>query len=163
MKAENDFNYAAVDNIYDTWKAQKGALIPMLQEIQHEFGYLPRTALEYLSKKLNQPISQIYGVCTFYSQFHLKPRGQHIIRVCQGTACHVRGIAKIATALEEEIQVPVGDTTEDLLFTYESVACVGCCGLAPVMMIDDVTYGRLIATAVPDILKKYERGEDNDS
>ncbi len=163
MKAENDFNYAAVDNIYDTWKTQKGALIPMLQEIQDEFGYLPRTALEYLAKKIRTPISKIYGVCTFYSQFHLNPRGQHIIRVCQGTACHVRGVAKIAAALVEELKVPVGVTTDDLLFTYESVACVGCCGLAPVMMIDDVTYGRLIADAVPDILKKYERREGNDS
>lgn len=163
MNTENDFNYAAVDNIYDNWKTQKGALIPMLQEIQHEFGYLPRTALEYLAKKLRTPVSKIYGVCTFYAQFHLKPRGQHIIRVCQGTACHVRGVAKIAATVGEELMVGVGDTTEDLLFTYETVACVGCCGLAPVMMIDDVTYGRLTAAAVPDILKKYERREESDS
>lgn len=163
MKAESDFNYAAVDTIYDSWKDQKGALIPMLQEMQEEFGYLPRTALEYLATKMRTPISQIYGVCTFYAQFHLSPRGQHIIRVCQGTACHVRGISKIATALEDGLQVGVGETTGDLLFTYESVACVGCCGLAPVMMIDDTTYGRLTADAVPGILEKYERREGNDS
>ncbi len=160
---ENDFNYAAVDKIYDDWKDQKGALIPMLQEVQHEFGYLPRTGLEYLASKLRTPVSRIYGVATFYSQFHLKPRGEHIIRVCQGTACHVRGVAKIATSLEQELQVEVGDTTDDLQFTYESVACVGCCGLAPVIMIDDVTYGRLTADRVPDILKEYERGDGNDS
>ncbi len=160
---ENDFNYAAVDKIYETWKTQKGVLIPMLQEIQHEFGYLPRVGLEYLARKLRTPVSRIYGVATFYSQFHLMPRGEHIIRVCQGTACHVRGVAKIATALEEELKVEVGTTTEDLLFTYESVACVGCCGLAPVMMIDDVTYGRLTSDRVPDILKEYEGGDGNDS
>ncbi len=163
MIEENDFNYAAVDTIYENWKTQKGALIPMLQEIQHEFGYLPRPALEHLAKRLRTPISQIYGVCTFYAQFHLKPRGEHIIRVCQGTACHVRGIAKIAMRLEEELEVEVGDTTEDMLFTYESVACVGCCGLAPVMMIDEATYGRLTPDRVPDILNEYQRGEGNDS
>ncbi|MGB4232287.1 MAG: NAD(P)H-dependent oxidoreductase subunit E, partial [bacterium] len=102
------------------------------------------------------PLSQIYGVATFYAQFHLKPRGRHVIRVCQGTACHVRGSAKILERVEQELGIKKGETTEDLRFTIEPVACLGACGLAPVMMVDDNTHGRLKPDMIPDILAQYE-------
>ena len=105
---------------------------------------------------MNIPVSQIYGVVTFYSQFHLKPRGKNIIRVCLGTACHVRGGKAILTAIEDTLKIKAGGTTPDLLFTLETVACIGACGLAPVLMINDDTHGRLTPEGTPEILSKYE-------
>ena len=133
----------------------KGATIPVLQAIQEVYGYLPRQAMEYAAKQLRIPFSRIYGVATFYAQFHLTPRGENIIRVCQGTACHVRGAAKIVDALKEQLGIEVGETTEDLKFTLESVACIGACGLAPVIMINNDTFGRLTPEKIKEILKNY--------
>ena len=109
--------------------------------------------MEYAAKQLRIPFSRIYGVATFYAQFHLTPRGENIIRVCQGTACHVRGAAKIVDALKEQLGIEVGETTEDLKFTLESVACIGACGLAPVIMINNDTFGRLTPEKIKEILK----------
>lgn len=134
---------------------KKGTLIPILQETQDVYGYLPEQALHYIADKTQTPISQIYGVVTFYSQFHLKPRGRNIIRVCQGTACHVRGANAIMKAVEEYLGVGVGKTTPDLRFTFETVACIGACGLAPVMMINDDTHGRLTPDMIPTVLGAY--------
>ncbi len=156
-QCQDNSNYKdRVDAILDKFREQKGTLIPVLQSVQDEFGYLPRETLEYVSKALKIPFSKIYGVVTFYAQFHLKPRGKHIIRVCLGTACHVRGGAKIVKKLEEELKVPVGSTTEDKKFTLEQVACIGACGLAPVLMVDDDTHGRLDKDKVPKVLKNYK-------
>ena len=132
-----------------------GALIPVLQAAQDTYGYLPVPVLEAIAERLGVPISQVYGVVTFYAQFHLDPRGKHIVRTCQGTACHVRGAGKILDALKEALGVAPGKTTEDLQFTLETVACIGACGLAPVMMVDHDTHGRLTPTSVPEILDKY--------
>ena len=133
----------------------QGALIPILQEAQNAYGYLSKEVLEYIAEKMAIPISQIYGVVTFYSQFHLNPRGKHIIRVCQGTACHVRGAKAVLEAIEKELKIAAGQTTADLKFTLETVACIGACGLAPVLMIDDNTHGRLTPESISDILAKY--------
>ena len=153
--AADPFDYAPVDEILERYQGQKGATIPVLQAIQEVYVYLPRQAMEYAAKQLRIPFSRIYGVATFYAQFHLTPRGENIIRVCQGTACHVRGAAKIVDALKEQLGIEVGETTEDLKFTLESVACIGACGLAPVIMINNDTFGRLTPEKIKEILKNY--------
>ncbi|MDI6894392.1 MAG: NADH-quinone oxidoreductase subunit NuoE [Bacillota bacterium] len=130
-------------------------LIPIMQDIQAEFGYLPREAVEEAAQWLKIPVSKAYGVITFYAQFHLKPRGKHVLRVCLGTACHVRGGEKVLEAVSKELGVAPGDTTPDLKFTLERVACLGCCGLAPTMMVDDQTFARLNAQKVKEVLAQF--------
>lgn len=137
-------------------KGKKGSLIPALQEIQNHYGYLKKEALEEVSKSLQLSLAHVYGVATFYAQFHLKPRGRWVIRVCLGTACHVRGAEKIMQKVKEKLMIGPGETTEDLRFTIEPVACIGCCGLAPVMMINDNTHGRLKPDEIRKILDMYE-------
>ncbi|CQR72493.1 NADP-reducing hydrogenase subunit HndA [Sporomusa ovata DSM 2662] len=141
--------------ILTKWQGLKGALIPVLQEAQEAYGYLPREIIQAIAVELKIPVSQIYGVVTFYSQFHLNPRGKNIIRVCQGTACHVRGAKAILAALEDKLQIKAGGTTPDLTFTLETVACIGACGLAPVLMINDDTHGRLTPDSIPKLLAQY--------
>jgi NADH-quinone oxidoreductase subunit E len=153
--ADDPFDYAPVDEVLAKYSGQKGTMIPILQGIQDAYGYLPRQALEYASRKLKVPFSRIFGVATFFAQFHLKPRGKNIIRVCQGTACHVRGAAKIMKKLKDELNLEVGGTSEDKKFTLESVACIGACGLAPVIMINNDTFGRLTPDKVSAILKEF--------
>jgi len=148
--------FVKLDEILQKYQGIKGALIPVLQEAQNAYGYLPKEVIQNIAEKMNIPVSQIYGVVTFYSQFHLKPRGKNIIRVCLGTACHVRGGKAVLTAIEEKLKIKAGGTTSDLLFTLETVACIGACGLAPVLMINDDTYGRLTPESTPEILSKYE-------
>lgn len=147
--------FAQLEEILNKYKNVQGALIPILQEAQNAYGYLSKEVLEHIAEKMAIPISQIYGVVTFYSQFHLNPRGKHIIRVCQGTACHVRGAKAVLEAIEKELKIAAGQTTADLKFTLETVACIGACGLAPVLMIDDNTHGRLTPESISDILAKY--------
>ena len=128
----------------------------MLQQAQEIFGYLPKDVLIKISNEIDVPISQIYGVVTFYAQFHLEPRGESIVRSCQGTACHVRGAKAVLTAIREKLGLKEGQvTTPDLKFTLETVACIGACGLAPVFMVNDDTHGRLTPESVGPILDKY--------
>lgn len=145
-----------IDAILAKYEGVKGALIPILQEVQSLYNYLPKDALEYVATQTGTPIAQIYGVVTFYSQFHLNPRGRNIIRVCQGTACHVRGGKTILQALEKELDIKAGHTTDDLRFTLETVACIGACGLAPVMQVNEDTHGRLTPDKLKAILAKYQ-------
>jgi NADH-quinone oxidoreductase subunit E len=142
--------------IVEPWRNGTGGLIPILQQVQSEIGYLPLEALETISLELKIPTSEIYGVATFYAQFHLKPRGRHIIRVCRGTACHVRGSLKILNSVKEITGASENETTKDLRFTVEPVACLGACGLAPVMVVDTQTFGRLTPDMVQGILDKFE-------
>jgi len=142
--------------LLDHYRDYEGGLIPVLQEAQNIYGYLPADALEKISQELAIPFSEVFGVVTFYSQFHLKPRGRNIIRVCLGTACHVLGGSKIMDALKDALGVNNGETTEDLRFTLESVACIGACGLAPCIMINDDTHGRLVPADMKKILEQYE-------
>lgn len=142
--------------LLNEYRGKKGNVIPVLQQAQEIFGYLPKSVLIEISKELNIPISRIYGVITFYAQFHLEPRGKNIIRSCQGTACHVRGAKAILTELQKELGLDDKMvTTPDLQYTLEKVACIGACGLAPVMMINDDTHGRLTPETIPSILAKY--------
>ena len=145
-----------LDKILARHKGARGSLIPVLQEVQAVQGYISHDAIREISAALKIPATDIFGVATFYAQFHLKPRGRHVVRVCQGTACHVRGSAIILAEVEKELGIQPGETTEDLRYTLEPVACLGCCGLAPVMMIDEDTHGRLTADKVAAILAKYE-------
>jgi NADH-quinone oxidoreductase subunit E len=148
---------AILDEILAQHPLQESSLIPVLQETQARLGYLPRPAMEYLAKALKVPFARVYGVASFYAQFHLQPRGRHIIRVCQGTACHVRGAKEVLNAFEDELGIPAGNTTEDLEYTLEVVACIGACGLAPTIMIDDETYGRLTPRDVRKLLRQKKR------
>jgi len=144
------------EQILKNREGQKGVLITVLQEIQEAYGFLPRPVLERVSKAMKVPLSKIFGVVTFYAQFHLKPRGEHVIRVCLGTACHVRGGERVLEKVSEVIGIQPGETTEDLKFTLERVACLGACGLAPAMMIGDQTFGRLTGKKIEKLLKRYQ-------
>ena len=141
--------------ILEEYREADGALIPVLQKAQALYGYLPEQAIERIADYFQKPYSEVYSVATFYAQFHLKPRGKNIIRVCTGTACHVRGGQKILDKITNELNISPGETSEDLRFTLDSVACIGACGLAPVMMINGDTHGRLTPDKVPAILAKY--------
>ncbi len=132
------------------------SLIPILQAIQDAYGYLPREALLETSRLTGIPASRIYGVATFYEQFHLAPRGRHTVKCCRGTACHVRNGAEISETLSRLLGVDDGETTADLKFTFETVACLGTCFLAPVLMIDNDYYGELTPKKLPAILERYE-------
>ena len=145
-----------VDELIKPYVGKKEMLIPALQKVQDYFGYLPRPAVEQVSKRMRIPLSRLYGVATFYAQFKMKPRGRYIIRVCQGTACHIQGSPKIAERIEEELGIESGETTDDLRFTLEEVACIGACALAPVIVINDEPHGRLAPDKIKDILDSYE-------
>jgi NADH:ubiquinone oxidoreductase subunit E len=152
---EEKIDLKKVEEILKKRGKEKGALIPVLQEVQALFSYLPEEALVMIGKKLNVPLSHIYGVVTFYAQFYLTPRGRHVVKSCQGTACHVRGGHGALDALSRELGVKPGETTKDLGFTLETVACLGTCFLAPVIMIDNDYYGKLTPRRAVEALKKY--------
>ena len=144
---------APVREILAKYKGQRGALIPILQQAQEAYGYLPREVLVAIAKGLGVPLSQVYGVVTFYAQFYLTRRGKHIIRTCDGTACHVRGSAKLIDSMERELGVKAGETTPDYQFTYEVVYCLGSCGLSPVAVVDDRVVGRLTPERMVQIVR----------
>jgi NADH:ubiquinone oxidoreductase subunit E len=144
-----------LDEILQEHRVEEGALIPVLQEAQNIYGYLPEEVLLRIGRTLKVPMSKIYGVITFYAQFYLHPRGRHVIKSCQGTACHVRGAKGVLESLCRELKVEPGGTTEDLNFSLETVACVGTCFLGPVIMIDEDYYGKLTPRRAAGVLKKY--------
>ncbi|MCK4393890.1 NADH-quinone oxidoreductase subunit NuoE [Candidatus Bipolaricaulota bacterium] len=145
---------------FRTFTSSSASVIPLLQQIQNRYGYLSESNLERVSEYTHVPLSSIYGVATFYSQFRLSRPGKHLIRVCQGTACHVLGAGKIMAHFQEQLGIEENETTTDGLFTLESVRCLGCCSLAPAMMIDDETYGRLTRDTVDEILSSYREQEE---
>ncbi|MCI0470383.1 MAG: NADH-quinone oxidoreductase subunit NuoE [Candidatus Aminicenantes bacterium] len=133
-----------------------GALIPLLQSAQDAYGYIPEKTIYYISDIIGAPTADIYGVITFYAQFRLKPLGKHLVRICEGTACHVNGAKNILKALQNELGITVGETTTDNLFTLQSVACLGCCSLSPVIMIDNETHGSLTPDKIKKVIKQYK-------
>jgi NADH-quinone oxidoreductase subunit E len=146
-----------VDEIINKYIGQKGNLIPLLQEVQQKEKYLSKETMRYIAEKTKINIANIYGVATFYTMFRLKPQGEHIIRVCKGTACHVSGANSILDAIKQELNLKEDeDTTSDMLFTIMEVACLGCCSLAPVVMIDDDTFGKLTPDSVRKIIKQMK-------
>ena len=146
---------AALRKVLKRHGTDRSDLIPIIQDAQDAIGYLPEDMLQDVAGHLNIPEAQVYGVVTFYAQFHLTPQGKHRVRVCRGTACHVRGSGRIRRLVERKLGIKEGDTTDDRLFTYETVACVGCCALSPVMMIDDKYFGRITAEKAEAVLDDY--------
>lgn len=138
-------------------KYERSNLIPILQDLQEVYGYLPEEALKEVSDHISIPMSSVYGVATFYNQFRLTPLGKNIIRVCRGTACHVKNSANILTTIENELGICAGHTTRDKLFTLETVACIGACSIAPVININDEYYGRITIKEIPKIINKYRK------
>lgn len=136
-------------------KDKPGALMPVLQEAQDKFGYLPEEILEMISRGIDIPLSEIYGVATFYSQFSLIPKGEYKIGVCLGTACYVRGANDVLNKVIEELGIESGQTTPDMKFSLTATRCIGACGLAPVVSVNDDVYGRLKAEDIKGILDKY--------
>lgn len=146
---------APLKGIMKKYKKEEKYLIPILQESQDQYGYLPEEVLKEIASSLDLSLSQVYGVVTFYTQFHMEPRGKNIIRVCMGTACHVRGGSDVLQAIQDELGIENGETSPDLKFTLETVACIGACGLAPVIMVNDDTHGRLTSEKIPAVLGQY--------
>ena len=140
-------------DMYALWVAE---LLPVLQGIQDVYGYIPEETVFLAAERLNVYSSQIYGVLTFYAQFHLEPRGKYIIRICMGTACHVKGAVRIGDTIADRLGIGHAETTEDLLFTVEHVACIGACGMAPVIMVNDGTYGSLTVQKTNEVIDKYK-------
>ena len=145
-----------LDQVIARYKTEKGALIPVLQQAQEIYGYLPTHVLKHVGHELKIPIAKIYGVVTFYAQFRLTPMGRNVVSICLGTACHVRGGAKVLDTIESELKVKDGETTEDGRYTLEIVNCMGACGLAPVISVNGEVHGRLTPEQIPGILAKYE-------
>ncbi|MDA3866818.1 MAG: NADH-quinone oxidoreductase subunit NuoE [Salinivirgaceae bacterium] len=148
-----------MDPLITTLRKKRGNLIPILQGVQRIYGYLPEASFYKIADETGLKLADLYGVATFYAQFRLKPVGKNIVKVCHGTACHVQNAGKISRSMEDTLGIKDGETTEDMLFTLESVACLGCCSLAPVMMIGDETYGNLDQKSAAKIVKEIRRNE----
>jgi len=142
------------EKIIQQYRKEKGILIPLLQDIQAVYGYVPAESIELISRELSIYPVKIYGILTFYTQFYLTPRGRHTIKVCQGTACHVRGGKRIMEEIERELNITHGETTEDGLFSLARVACMGCCALAPVIVENDKVYGTCTPAKVREVINK---------
>lgn len=154
--AEADLDLRPLDRILAEFKTPRAAVIPILQRTQDVFGYLPRAALRVIAEKTLIPLQQLYGVATFYTQFHLKRRGRHIVRVCDGTACHVRGSAKSIENVEKSLGLKPGETSSDYKMTLEIVYCLGSCGLSPVALVNEKVYGRLTSDELVHHLKALD-------
>jgi NADH-quinone oxidoreductase subunit E len=148
---------SAINDILIKHGQEKGALIPILQEVQEDIGYLSEEAISQISKSINMTESEIYGVASFYAQFYFTPRGKHTVKVCQGTACHVRGGHRIMEEVQKELNIKAGETTSDYSFSLEGVACFGSCALGPVMVVDKTVYGRMTTSKINDILSQYKQ------
>ncbi len=153
--SEEREKYAELDAVIEKYAGVPGALMPVLQGAQEIFGCVPIDVQKYIAAALHTTLSDVYGVATFYSQFSLQPKGEYLISVCLGTACYVKGSQKVLDKLSEELEIPVGSTSKDGKFTLQATRCLGACGLAPVMTINDEVYGRLTPDQIPTILEKY--------
>ncbi len=153
---QQPLDLSLLDSILDDFRGRPGALIPILQRSQDAYGYLPREVLRAISQKMLIPLSHLYGVATFYAQFRLQRRGRHLIRICDGTACHVRGSGKSIEAVERSLRVAPGETSTDYRYTLEIVYCLGSCGLSPVAVVDDRVHAGLTPESLVQHLAKLE-------
>lgn len=153
---EEALDLGLLQSMLEELPGRKGGLIPVLQRAQDIYGYLPAAVLEAISESMDVPLSRVYGVVTFYAQFYLTRRGKHIVRQCNGTACHVRGAAKIIRAVEQELGINAGETTPDYRVTYEVVYCLGSCALSPVAQVDGKVVGRLVPEKMNEILRSLD-------
>jgi NADH-quinone oxidoreductase subunit E len=163
-QAQSARQFRAVCEILKKNNNDKGRLIPILQQIQAVYRYLPATVMSFVATALKIPPSQVFGVATFYSHFALEPKGKYVVRVCDGTACHVKGSTKLVDAIREQLKL-TGEvkTTHDMLFTVETVSCLGACGLAPVMMINEDVFGQVTPDKTKEIIDGYIKREDNNA
>lgn len=150
-------NFAKLDKVIEKYKGVDGALMLVLQEAQDIFSCLPIEVQKVIANKLNMPLAEVYGVVTFYSQFRLQPTGKYIISVCLGTACYVKNAQKLIDEICKDLNIQVGETTPDGNFTLEATRCIGACGLAPVLTVNEDVYGRLVESDIKDILAKYKK------
>ena len=163
MKTDEDFganqevNMEVIDKITELYSNEPGNLLPILRDVQRETKYLSDEVLIRISDNLDIPLSQVYGVATFYSLFTVKPKGKYVIRVCEDAPCHVVGTPKLYSALEEYLGITAGQTTQDGLFSLEFTSCLGLCGVAPVIMVNEDVYGKLTSDMIPDILANYKK------
>ena len=153
---ENNIDVGLIEPILEEFREQKGAVIPILQRTQDIYGYLPEEAMQAISRRSGVSISQLYGVATFYAQFNLEPRGRHIIQICDGTACHVKGAPKLVEAVEDEFNLKAGGSDPDYEYTLEIVYCLGSCGLAPIALVDGQVYGNTTADTLVENIKEVE-------
>lgn len=151
-----DIDIGLIEPILQEFKEQKGAVIPILQRTQDLYGYLPEDAMVEISKKSGISISQLYGVATFYAQFNLEPRGRHLIQVCDGTACHVKGAPKLVKAVEDEFNLEAGGSDPDFNYTLEIVYCLGSCGLAPIALVNEQVYGNTTPESLVESITELE-------
>ena len=145
-----------VDRIIDNYTGEDGILIQVLQDVQAEFNWLPQEAVVRVCDRLGIPLTQAYSVASFYKTFSLVPRGRHVVNICMGTACHVRGAPRVLDKVEQVLGIQAGETTPDLRFSLERVNCLGCCALGPVIVIDEEAHGKLTLSEVEGILDSYE-------
>lgn len=150
-------NQEKVTEILAKYQADESALIAILQDIQEEYNYLPKDVLIQISKELNVPLSRVLSLATFFNAFSLKPKGKHPVHICLGTACHVRGAQLVMEKFERELGIKSGETSEDQEFSLDAVRCVGCCGLAPVVMVGEDVHGKITQTKVAGVIKKYKK------
>lgn len=149
-----------VETVLRGWSERADNLIPVLQEIQTQYHYLPEPALHEVSRRLRVPLKDVFHVATFYNCFSLEPVGDHLVQVCLGTACHVRGAPRVLDRLLRELKLGAPGTTKDLAFTVRTVRCIGCCGLAPVIRVDESAHPHLTQAKVPGLLKRYRRKKE---
>lgn len=147
---------ATIDNIIDRYQGEEGILIQVLLDVQHEYNWLPEEAMRRISDRLGVAFSEVYRVASFYKAMSLTPRGRHLIRVCLGTACHVRGGPRVLDKVEQVLDINAGETTQDMKFTLERVNCLGCCALGPVIVVDGEAHGNLAPAKVEGILNEYD-------
>ena len=150
-----------VDAILSEYRERRGLLVPILQDIQARYNYLPREALERVAERRHIPLSQVYSVANFYAAFSLEPRGKHIVSVCTGTACHVRGAPPVLEELERQLEIKAGQTSPDMMWTLLTVNCLGACALGPVVVVNDDYHGHMTRTMVTDVLHGYARESRN--
>jgi len=155
VQVTSQISLEKADEIIDRYNAEKESLIQVLQDITFEYNYLPEPCLRQISQRLNVPLSEVFEVATFYKAFSLEPRGKHLVHVCLGTACHVRGAPQILNKIERTLNIKAGQTSEDFMFTLETVNCVGACALGPVVVVDGQYHGQMTQTKVEKLLAKY--------
>ena len=155
MQVTSEVSLEKVDEIIDSYDVDEESLIQILQDITSEYNYLPESCLRRVSQRLNVPLSEVFEVTTFYKAFSLEPRGKHLVHVCLGTACHVRGAPQILNRIERTLNIKAGQTSEDLMFTLETVNCVGACALGPVVVIDGQYHGQMTQTKTERLLAEY--------
>lgn len=156
MGNQPEIDLTKMDPILEEYQGDRGLLISLLQDVQAEYNYLPEEALVKVSESLQIPVSQVFGVATFFKAFSLEPRGRHLVTVCMGTACHVRGGQRLVEKLERDLGIKDGETTEDMEFTLETVNCLGCCALGPVVVVDSKYEGKMDSAKLDQVMKRYK-------